>query len=276
MDDTLLFTYRDDELYFHHTVTPDPKPEHFPFRLHSHSMHELFYFVSGNAEYTVEGTSYELEKGTLILSAGGQMHHIRFHPAAEPYERIVLMFSLKLLYPVMEELIRAAEGGNHVFRLSEREQVWFEENCLSVENNALSDKEKHDTLNAFLTLTLSRLSSFTAISTACTEQKNDLVQQIIRFIHRNLTSELSLDILEHALFRDKAYLNRIFRSAMGCSIWEYVIQKRIFNARQQLFVTGNIAQAYASSGFHDYSVFYRNYMRWVGVSPSVDLKMLRP
>ena len=72
------------------------------------------------------------------------------------------MFSLKLLYPVIEELIRAAEGGSHVFTLNEREQIWFEENCLTVENNSLSASEQRDALNALLTLTLAKLSSFTA------------------------------------------------------------------------------------------------------------------
>ena len=275
MNETVLFSYRDDDLHFHHTVTQIPDPEQYPFRLHSHVMHEIFYFVSGNAEYTVEGTTYPLEKGTLILSAGCQLHHLGIHSKTTPYERIVLMFSPSLLSPTLEELIYAAESGSHVFRLSEREQIWFEENCLTLENSKFTKEETRKAVNALLTLTLTRFVSCPIYPVSGESPKSEIVQQILHCITRNLTGELSLEMLERELFRDRAYLNRSFKQVMGCSIWEYVIRKRIFNARQQLYLSGNIAEAFRCSGFTDYSVFYRNYVRCIGRSPSADLKTLR-
>ena len=275
MNESLLFSYRDEQLNFHHTVTPSPDPDTFPFRLHSHHMHELYYFVSGDADFTIEGITYPLTKGTLILSAGGQVHHSTVRNTGIPYERIVLMYTMSLSPDWAEELLAAAERGHHVFRLGEREQVWFEESCMAIEGGAKEDAERGESLRALLSMILTKIKSMSAFSAVGEDTENETVREIVRYVNRNLTSPLSLSLLEREFFRDKATLNRLFKSVMGCGIWEYVIRKRIFNARQELYLSGNVNSAFLSSGFGDYSVFYRNYVRITGLSPSADLKRLR-
>ncbi len=275
MNETVLFSHRSEQLYYHHTVTPTPDPDNFPFRLHSHHMHELYYFAGGDADFTVEGRTYPLTKGTLILSAGGQVHHLNVRNTGIPYERIVLMFGINLPLPAPEHLIHAAERGSHVFRLSEREQIWFEESCLAVENGSFEEIEREEALRSLLGVVLTKLRSMVETSLTSDEPENETVREIVRFVNRNLTAPLSLDLLEKEFFRDKATLNRCFKSVMGCSIWEYVIRKRIFNARQALYRTENVAAAFAASGFGDYSVFYRNYVRITSLSPSADLKRMK-
>ena len=237
----------------------------FPFRLHSHNMHEIYYFAGGDADFTVEGTTYHLEKGMLLLSASGQVHHLTIKDRGVPYERIVLMFGLSL--SVFHDV-----ASSKIFHLNEKEQIWFEESCLGFEKSNLNEHQMSEALASLINVILTKLETLSEISFGITPQKNDTVNQILRYINRNLTSSLNLDIIEKELFRDKAHLNRVFKSVMGCSIWEYVIQKRVFNARQQLYLTKSVSTAFASSGFRDYSVFYRNYVRCTGLSPTADLK----
>ena len=270
MNETVLFSYRDEQLNFHHTVTPSPDSDSFPFRLHSHHMHELYYFAGGDADFTVEGVTYPLSKGSLILSAGGQVHHLSVRNTGLPYERIVLMFGINLLSEEAEPLILAAERGSHLFRLGEREQVWFEECCLAIENGAMSEEDRRNAVFSFLNLLLIKAKGLLAVPPMGDDTENETVRQIVHYVNRNLTSPLSLSLLEKEFFRDKATLNRLFKSVMGCSIWEYVIRKRIFNARQELYLSGDVNAAFLASGFGDYSVFYRNYVRITGLSPSAD------
>ena len=274
MNDILLFSYRDDQLNFHHTVTPTPDPNNFPFRRHSHHMHELYYFAGGDADFTVEGVTYPLTKGTLILSAGGQVHHSTVRNTGMPYERIVLMFGMSLLSESSEGLLLAAERGHHVFHLTEREQIWFEECCMAVENGAKEESERKEALLSLLGMILTKMKSLVANPPSGEDTENETVREIVRYVNRNLSSPLSLSLLEKEFYRDKATLNRLFKSVMGCGIWEYVIRKRIFNARQELYMTKNVNAAFLASGFGDYSVFYRNYVRVTGLSPSADLKRM--
>ena len=267
MSEKVIFSFGNESVHYHPTITQNPDPDRFPFRLHSHCMHEIYYFAQGDADLTVEGTTYHLEKGMLFLSASGQMHHLSIKDRCQPYERIVLMFSLGASFLNSFDI-----SSGKIFHLNEKEQIWFEECCLGLEKSDLGDNQICESLTSLINVILTKLSTLSEITFRSEPQKNETVNQILRYINRNLTSSLSLDMIEKELFRDKAYLNRVFKSVMGCSIWEYVIQKRVFNARQQLYLTKSVSVAFSSSGFHDYSVFYRNYVRCTGVSPTTDLK----
>ena len=272
MSERVLFSFGNESVHYHHTLTGNPDPDLFPFRLHSHNMHEIYYFAGGDADFTVEGTTYRMQKGMLVLSASGQVHHLSVKDRGVPYERIVIMFGIGTVSGDLENLINSSDEKSRIFHLDEREQIWFEENCAAIENSNLGEKQLRETLMSLTNVILTKLSTISEITHHSEQQKNDTVNQILRYINRNLTSQLSLQMIEKELFRDKAHLNRVFKSVMGCSIWEYVIQKRVFNARQQLYLTRSVSAAFAVSGFGDYSVFYRNYVRCTGLSPTADLK----
>ena len=147
---------------------------------------------------------------------------------------------------------------------------------MAIENGASKADEQKNALFSFLGLLLTKMKGLLAVSSPGDDTANETVREIVRYVNRNLTAPLSLSSLEREFFRDKATLNRLFKSVMGCSIWEYVIRKRIFNARQVLYLSGNVNSAFLASGFGDYSVFYRNYVRITGLSPSADLKRIHP
>jgi len=275
MDGTQKYSYSSAEAAFHHSITEHPDPEDFDYRLHSHHMHEIYYFVGGCADFTVEGRRYEMKKGTLIFSAGGQVHHVSVKDRGVPYERLVLMFAIDRFPSLISDIVSAAERGSHKFVLNEREQIWFEESCEAIKNEKMSEDVKRETVSALIGMTVSKLSAMTAAKMPMDQSENDTVRDIVRYINHNLDGDLSLELLEKEFFRDKAYLNRCFKSSVGCSIWEYVIRKRIAAARARLILTGQVSEAFASSGFRDYSVFYRNYVKCTGVSPAADLRAIR-
>ena len=68
-------------LYIRHAV--DNSPDNNGVDLHIHDRCEVFYFVSGNAQYLVEGSVYPLERGSLLIMRPGEAHCIRFL-SAEP------------------------------------------------------------------------------------------------------------------------------------------------------------------------------------------------
>ncbi|MBR3837481.1 MAG: helix-turn-helix transcriptional regulator [Clostridia bacterium] len=274
MKNEVIFSFGGDFADYSHKLTHFPTPDSVSFQLHSHNRHEIFYMLQGDADFSIEGTCYHLQKGMLLLSASGQVHHLTINDTKTPYERTVIMFSLGLLPPVMERQIFPPDGGNRVFLLNEREQIWFEETCLGLEKSNLGEEAMRDSLSAMIRILFTKLSSVPEVTGRVDPAQSDVVNQIVRFINSNLTAPLNLEMIEKNLYRDKAHLNRIFKGVMGCSIWEYVIQKRVHGARQVLFKTGSVSAAFAASGFHDYSVFYRNYVRCTKMSPTADLKTL--
>lgn len=263
-----LFVYRDDCAYLHHTLTIDPATDDFSFKSHSHNMVEVYYFLRGNARFVVEGNIFSLERGDVLVMATGQTHHLLLEPSAV-YERMALLIDTASVPPEYNEISEQIYDGSNLFKLNKSEQIWFEE-CFAIITKSSEDMQKN-LVFSFATMLFSLISTKL---TRATEPKieDDVIKKTINYINKNLSNELSLDIIANSLYMSRVSLNRKFREMMGCTVWEYVVRRRIFAARQRLFLGGSVTDAYQKSGFNDYSSFFRAYKKVVGISPSEDLK----
>ena len=88
--------FKSEEISISHGI--DKKPLDRKFELHLHKSFEIFCFISGNADYMVEGKIYSLRPGCIMLMRNTELHKVLIN-TNEPYERYVINF-----YP--EELIK--------------------------------------------------------------------------------------------------------------------------------------------------------------------------
>lgn len=272
MADKIFFKYNDENYYIHHTESVHTQVDSFSFKSHSHNMCEIYYFLNGSADFAVEGRIYELKRGTLILTDRGQTHNTLLKPSSEPYERIAILFSSNQISKDFLPIFEEASRGKNCYFLNEKEQIWFEEciNTLKNSKNCKTDSDK--IIFATISSIIAKLDTLLTISPEIDNDENDIVRDIVKFVNRNIENEWTLETLEKSLFRDRAYLNRKFKSVMGCGIWEYNLRKRIFSAQQRLYLSKSVNEAFITSGFKDYSSFFRGYKKYIGVSPSDDLK----
>lgn len=263
-----LFVYRDNTTYLHHTLTIDPATDDVSFKSHSHNMVEVYYFLRGNARFVVEGNIFTLERGNVLVMASGQTHHLLLEPSVA-YERMALLIDTAAAPPEYEALSDKIYEGANLFELDKREQIWFEESFLMITKSA-EDMQKN-LIYSFASMIFGLLSNKLSHTTE-PKVEDDIIKKTVNYINKNLSSELNLEIIANALYCSKVTLNRKFREIMGCTVWEYVVRRRIYSARQRLILGGNISDAYEKSGFNDYSSFFRAYKKVVGISPSEDLK----
>lgn len=274
MENDVLFSCREDDFYFHHTLTRHPEAGDDSFRSHSHPMYEIYYFIRGEADFVVEGHIHALQRGGMIVTECGQAHNILIRSQEAPYERIALLFSPRLLPDGFLPLLEAIHGGRNGIFFGEADQQWLE-TCFSLlQTPTLNGIAMEERIRAIIGVLLAKAAEKMALGQENAPEKDDLVSQMIQFIHGHLQDEWQLSDLERALFRDKIYLNRRFKAVMGCGIWEYTMRKRVFAAQQQLRQSRSISAAFAASGFQDYSTFYRRYKKYIGVPPSEDIKNL--
>lgn len=263
-----LFVYRDNTIYLHHTLTIDPASDDLSFKSHSHNMVEVYYFLRGNARFVVEGNIYPLERGNVLVMASGQTHHLLLEPSVV-YERMAILIDTAATPKEFDVISEQIYEGANLFTLDKREQIWFEESFATITKSS-EDIQKH-LVFSFASMVFALLSTKL---TNVTESRihDDMIKKTINYINKNLFNELSLETISNALYCSRVTLNRKFREIMGCTVWEYVIRRRIYSSRQQLFLSGSVTNAYEKSGFNDYSSFFRAYKKVVGVSPSEDLK----
>lgn len=271
MTKEILFSLREESLKIHHTLTARPSKDNFAFQSHSHNMYEIYLFLNGDGDFVVEGNVVPLERGVLIFTLCGQTHNLLLKSDEKPYERIALMFGEKYLPKKCEELLQMASKSGCVAKFSENEINWLLQS-LEILKSGDSEYTKKSLSASLINLIVHKTMISSQKANTYDETEDNLVKQIIHYIDRHFGENISLDSIERALYRDKAYLGRRFKEVMGCSMWEYIIRKRIFSARQQLYLTQSVSDAFAASGFGDYSAFYRKYKKYVGCSPSEDLK----
>lgn len=237
------------------------------FKMHTHTTAELFYFIEGRAVYHIEGNSYTLQPGDILLMRPSEAHYIEQDPEV-PYERICLNFETTVLSPLDPEntLLRPyydREAGkrNHYRTAGTANSICrtYLDNILAAENrlNAISN----------LMLLLDRICRMFDREGSAGSQPDTLEYRIVRYINQNLEKELSLDRLCDRFYISRAQLCRRFKRITGTSVGKYITAKRLIAAQNLLRQGKKPTEVYAACGYQDYSTFYRAYLQYFGYSP---------
>lgn len=65
--------------------------------LHHHDFYEIYLFISGDITYLIEGKSYDIKPGDIILINTKELHQAVINSMKVPYERIVLWINKSFL-----------------------------------------------------------------------------------------------------------------------------------------------------------------------------------
>jgi AraC family transcriptional regulator len=95
------------------------------------------------------------------------------------------------------------------------------------------------------------------------------IRRTLEYIHTHLDQEIDLCSIAAAASTSPYHLNRTFRSALGSSIWQYVLRNRVQLAIGLMKDSAlTLAQVAAMSGFESYSTFAATFKVDRGVSPA--------
>ena len=94
------------------------------------------------------------------------------------------------------------------------------------------------------------------------------VEQLLKYINRNLSENLSIDHLAERFFFSKYHMMRKFKKETGYTIHNYIISKRLLHARSLIAQGTPVMKAAMQSGFQDYTAFVRAYKKQFGTVPT--------
>lgn len=265
-----------DDLCYHHTVTY-PKGECYYHGPEAHLQYEMLYLLGGAVSYIIEGETYDVKKGDMIFVAPNEIHTLKID-GNEPYERIVLLFNMNILHGIMRELgvnlgAFSYDGKNrfHVIERCDVEKYALDKMLLSIIEE--TGKEEHKKLKIVSKL----ISLVVSIDKITSESKNNftpsrasdrLVRAVTEYVDRNIDRQIRLDELAEELYVSKSTLCHRFSSLMNMTVNRYIITKKIYRATE-LMGEGYSAQAAAEAvGYSNYTSFFYNYRKIMGVSPT--------
>lgn len=267
-----IYEYSDAGFVYHHSIDEIPVPEEYP--MHAHDTHELFYFMSGHGSYLVEGNPYPLRPGDLMLMRAGETHKLQIQ-SDRPYERRALSFNDSAVSHfdpdghLMEPFVNRKLGSQNLYTAAELHGSCVK-TCFENMERLAEQGNPGLTFQCFIYPILCEIQARFACREPSVQPPADLTAEIVEYINLHLCDELSLDIISSRFYISKTHLNRLFKQAIGSSVWEYINIKRLMLCRIKIAAGMPAATASAMCGFHDYSAFYRGYRKLFHAAPSKD------
>ncbi len=237
---------------------------------------EIYRFIEGASEFACEGHRIAISPGMLIAVCDNILHRPLTHAGAR-YERQRLLIKKEVfarydtlrmdLYNRLRKkqilILPVTDGSEHVSQIFDAIQTM------------LARKTPYDDFCALMKALSLLIDMETGTSTA--EQPLSCAtapetQRILAYINEHLDEELTYRRLAEQFYLSEKGLYQLFRREVGFPLAQYVANRRILCAMAVLHAGGSATEAAQSAGFHDYSVFYRTFLRHVGMTPRAYVK----
>ena len=243
---------------------------------HFHEFDKIVILISGKVDYTVEGTTYKLEPWDILL-----VRHHMIHKAAidlsVPYERIIIYLDSAYV-----ERFAPEAGLMDCFAAAEkRRYCLMRPDAGGVERlkEALERLEKtqgdelfgaqllRGTMLVQLLVLINRIALSDNSREKNTSESGGKIAPALSYINENLTRELSIDDMAAMCYMSRYYFMRLFKTQTGCTVHNYIRQKRLVLAARLIREGMSASAAAAECGFSDYSTFYKAFKTQTGLSP---------
>ncbi|WP_127484506.1 AraC family transcriptional regulator [Paenibacillus ehimensis] len=260
-------------------VRADADDWQYNWPVHTHEGLEVYYFIRGDANYIIGDNIYDLSPGDMLLFRGSTIH--RVNPSKDvPYVRSYVNFTESFLQEQMSgemfeklmSLFESPSGRLIRWSLEERKEVEAYFRALHRENERESFGYEL-ILKALLVQLLvaiyrkaKRLHEIAPAVQPSHSQEN--VRRILQYVNQHFTENFSLQELSGALHLNKYYICHCFKEVTGYTINNYIISKRIEEAKKMLRTTDEpVGLISEKLGFNTAVHFSRSFKKYAGVSP---------
>lgn len=247
----------------------EEKPNPAKYAMHTHDNYEIFCFLSGNAKYFVEGNTYTLRAGDILIMKKAEAHSLLINSEV-PYERIVINFNSNAVAEDLREEIMSFLDSRPLGINNRYSAAAFKDTGWIYYLEKICEAKSPYEQKAYLTVLLLELKN--AYSRICGKQavSGDMMN-ILEYINGHLAEDLSLERITNRFYISKSHINRRFKTIIGTTVRQYILTKRLLLAKELLQGGEHPTRVYLKCGFNDYCTFFRAYKAKFGASPKSSL-----
>lgn len=225
----------------------------------------FFCVIAGNGTLIYEDTAYALSTGDCVFI---DCRHPYLHTCGND------LWTLKWIHfhgPSCDGVYEKYKerGGLATFHTEHPEKylrLWTDLFAIAASNDHVRDMRINEHLSALLTQLM--IESWHP-SRQKSGVKQNSVTAVENYLRENYKKRIVLEELADEFFINKYYLSRSFKKQYGISLWTYLLQLRITEAKTQLrFTDKAIAQIALDCGFEELNYFSRTFRKIEGISPS--------
>lgn len=248
---------------------------------HSHDYYEIYFFVSGNVRYHIEGTTYHLQNNSIMIITPNSMHKASVDTSI-PYERYVLFLTNEYLQKLSTETSNLSSIFNSIDQ-NKQYQLHIPqseiENIKSFFTKIIAHKDSdefgHDLIcKVNIVNILLALNGFKENKTDTFQVNNQLVDTVTKYIEDNLIEDISIETICNKFHVSPSHLSRQFNKHIGISVNKYIIQKRLVLAKSMIAKDYAIMFVVESCGFKDYNGFFKTFKKEFDMTPKQYYKLI--
>lgn len=239
---------------------------------HSHDFYELVFFLGGEVEYYIEERTYSLVYGDILVIPPGIMHRIVIINHKDYYDRIILWVSFQFVENIFNKNSNLNLNNSLYSNLITpntsdiKKYIEFLDILANINQQEL---DYYTESRCYLTLLLINLNkNHIQPSNESINENSILIQQVIKYINDNINTDLNLDSIAQFFFISKFHLMRKFKEYTHCTIYSYILSKRIVNAKKMLKNGSSSTETAFACGFSTYANFYKIFVSKTGYKPS--------
>jgi AraC-like DNA-binding protein len=243
---------------------------------HGHDSYELYYLHSGERQYFIQDTTYDVRSGDIVLINRHDLHKT-IEPGTNIHERTLINFQESFVSPFIQpktDLLSIFSSDRHVLSLSTKQKQSVEHILFSMLHEYT---EQSDDYKSYLQTSLIQLLLIMKrILKEAPPHRSDTIMphnkkaaEIVRHLQFHYREPFKLNVLS-AMFQVSPYhLCRSFKQYTGFTPVEYIQQIRIKAAQKLLAQTHQQVQSIAEEvGFQSIIHFNRVFKHIVGVPPT--------
>lgn len=235
------------------------------------------YYRKGEASIHIEGRLYTIHEGDMVILNPDELH-VSSRNFDIYTEKLVLHINESLLSPFgadrtvfLNTISKKPKGIGNVISADNVKTLQFHKKlnlCLSyAQENSL---ESQVLLNCEIITLLAQLSKLIANNDTADitpVSSNKTVNQMMDYINRHYTDEITLDTLAERFHFSKYYISHLFKDYVGVSPYDYLIMRRLYICNNLIRSKHTVQEACHLVGFHNYSNFYRLYKKHLNITP---------
>jgi len=244
--------------------------------VHHHDFYEIYFLLGGEVSYWIEGKTYHLNQGDLLLLNPQQLHQPLVLPGS-PYERIVLWIDRSYLAGLCSDgtdlmSCFGSEAPEHANLLRPpvvvRQKIRELLELLNREyySQEFGSARYGEGLFFQLMVEVNRLARQETLPEKQADTP-DLVSQVVSYINSHSQENITLEQLAGMFYVSKYHLAHTFTRQTGTSVYKYITLKRLMQARELMALGQTPGEVYKACGFGDYANFYRAFKSEYGISP---------
>lgn len=235
------------------------------------------YFRKGTTSKRIEGNIYSIGEGDIVITTPAELH-IPLRTEDCYIEKISIHINESLLSVFggdqtvfFAKIVNKEKGvGNIIVADIVRELGLDKEldQCLRyAQDFSLESQVLLSCKIIELLATISKFIDKDTIKDLSPTSSNKIINQMINYINRHYTEDITLDTLAQRFHFSKYYISHLFKDYVGVSPYDYLIIRRLYICNDLIRGKHTIKEACFLVGFHNYSNFYRLYKKHFKITP---------